>query len=78
MNKKDCFHLGKIAKLHGFKGEVSLHLDVTNPEDYASLDALFIDINNHLTPFFVESLKLKNKVLEKGILSIKYLLFLLL
>ncbi len=60
MNKKDCFHLGKIAKLHGFKGQVSLFLDVTNPADYSSLDAIFIDINNHLTPFFIDSIKLKN------------------
>ncbi len=60
MEKKDCFHLGKIAKLHGFKGEVSLLLDVTNPEDYSGLDAVFIDINNHLTPFFIDSIKLKN------------------
>lgn len=61
MDKADCFHLGYIAKLHGFKGEVSLFLDVTNPEDYATLDAMFIDLNGQLTPFFVESLKLKNK-----------------
>ena len=60
MNKADCFYLGYVAKLHGFKGEVSLFLDVTNPADYASLDAVFIDINDQLTPFFVESLKLKN------------------
>lgn len=60
MNKADCFHLGYIAKLHGFKGEVSLFLDVTNPEDYASLDAIFIDLNDLLTPFFIESIKLKN------------------
>lgn len=68
MNKKDCFHLGRVAKLHGFKGEVSLFLDVTNPEDYRSLDAVFIDINNHLTPFFIESLKLKNK----GFAAVKF------
>ena len=61
MNKADCYHLGHIAKLHGFKGEVSLFFDVTNPEDYAGLDAVFIDINDQLTPFFVESIKLKNK-----------------
>lgn len=61
MNKADCFHLGYIAKLHGFKGEVSLFLDVTNPEDYHSLDALFIELNGQLTPFFIKSLKLKNK-----------------
>lgn len=60
MNKADCFHLGYIAKLHGFKGEVSLFLDVTNPEDYASLDAMYIDLNDFLTPFFITSIKLKN------------------
>ncbi len=61
MNKADCFHLGYVAKLHGFKGEVSLFLDVTNPEDYSSLDAVFIEINGQLTPFFITSLKLKNR-----------------
>ena len=61
MNKADCFHLGYVAKLHGFKGEVSLFLDVTNPEDYRTLDAIFIDLNDQLTPFFLESFKLKNK-----------------
>ena len=61
MTKADCYHLGYVAKLHGFKGEVSLFLDVTNPEDYKSLDAVFIEINNQLTPFFIESFKLKSK-----------------
>lgn len=60
MKKADCFYLGYVAKLHGFKGEVSLFLDVTNPSDYSTLDAVFIDINDQLTPFFVESIKLKN------------------
>lgn len=68
MNKADCFELGYVAKLHGFKGEVSLFLDVTNPSDYASLDAVFIEINQQLTPFFVESLKLKNK----GFAAVKF------
>lgn len=61
MNKADCFNLGYVAKLHGFKGEVSLFFDVTNPNDYASLDAVFIDLNGLLTPFFVENIKLNNK-----------------
>jgi len=61
MHKADCFHLGYIAKLHGFKGEVSLFLDVTNPADYTTLDALFVDLNNQLTPFFVESIQLGSK-----------------
>lgn len=68
MNKADCFHLGYVAKLHGFKGEVSLFLDVTNPEDYETLDAVFIEINGQLSPFFVESFKLKNK----GFAAVKF------
>lgn len=61
MNKADCFHLGYVAKLHGFKGEVSLFLDVSNPHDYAGMDAVFIELNGHLTPFFIEQMKMKNK-----------------
>lgn len=61
MQQSDCFQLGYIAKLHGFKGEVSLFLDVTNPEDYATLDAFYIELNGTLTPFFVERFALKNK-----------------
>jgi 16S rRNA processing protein RimM len=61
MKKTDCFQLGYIAKLHGFKGEVSLFLDVTEPERYASLDAFYIDINDQLIPFFIERIKLKSK-----------------
>jgi 16S rRNA processing protein RimM len=61
MNKADCFHLGHIAKLHGYKGGVSLFLDVTNPSDYTALDSVFIDIDNNLTPFFVESMRMTTK-----------------
>jgi 16S rRNA processing protein RimM len=61
MNKADCFHLGYVAKLHGYKGEVSLFLDVTNPEDYTGLDAVYIELGGQLTPFFIENFKLKNK-----------------
>jgi 16S rRNA processing protein RimM len=68
MEKADCFHLGYVAKLHGYKGEVSLFLDVTNPEDYETLDAVFIEINGQLTPFFIVSLKIKNK----GFAAVKF------
>jgi 16S rRNA processing protein RimM len=68
MNKADCFHLGYVAKLHGFKGEVSLFLDVTNPEDYGTLEAVFIEINGQLSPFFIQEFKLKNK----GFAAVKF------
>jgi len=63
MTIKDCFFLGTVAKLHGFKGEVSLFLDVSNPSDYQQLTSVFIEIDGALIPFFIEHLKVKIKVL---------------
>ncbi|MGM0479453.1 MAG: ribosome maturation factor RimM [Bacteroidota bacterium] len=60
MKKADCFQLGHVAKLHGYKGEVSLFFDTSHPEDYANLDAIFIELNGHLTPFFIEEIDLRS------------------
>jgi len=68
MNKADCFNLGYVAKLHSYKGEVSLFFDATNPEDYANLDAVYIDIDGILTPFFVERIEMK----DKGFAKVKF------
>ena len=67
MDKANCFHLGYVAKLHGFKGEVSLFLDVTNPSDYDDLEMIFVDLNDQLTPFFIEHSKVRNN----GYLTVK-------
>lgn len=67
MDKANCFHLGYVAKLHGFKGEVSLFLDVTNPNDYDDLEMIFVDLNDQLTPFFIEHSKIRNN----GYLTVK-------
>jgi 16S rRNA processing protein RimM len=68
MTIKDCFFLGTVAKLHGFKGEVSLFLDVSNPSDYQQLTSVFIEIDGALTPFFIEHVKVKNK----GFITVKF------
>lgn len=68
MNKADCFNLGYVAKLHSYKGEVSLFFDATNPEDYATLDAVYIDLDGILTPFFVERIDMK----DKGFAKVKF------
>lgn len=67
MNKENFFQLGSIAKLHGFKGEVSLFLDVTNPEEYTELKTVFVEMNGFLTPYFIDNVKLKNK----GFITVK-------
>ena len=61
MQKEDCFYLGKIARKHSFKGELVLKLDTDEPEHYAELNAIFIDLNRQLIPFFIEK-----SLLQKG------------
>lgn len=68
MDLKDSIYIGQIAKLHGYKGGVSLFLDVTHPEEYKDIESFFIEMNGILTPFFIESFKLKNK----GFAAIKF------
>lgn len=53
--------IGHISKLHGYKGEVSLFLDVTYPEDYHKIELIFLEMDGIPTPFQVVSLKSMNK-----------------
>jgi 16S rRNA processing protein RimM len=67
MKKEKCFYLGKIVKKYSFKGEVLAKLDTDQPDIYENLDALFIDINNNLIPFFVE----KSQLHKSNLLRLK-------
>jgi 16S rRNA processing protein RimM len=68
MKKEDCFYLGKIVKKYSFKGEVLLKLDTDQPELYEYLDALFLDINNSLIPYFIE----KSQLHKSNLLRLKF------
>ncbi len=59
MNKEDCFYLGIIARKHSYKGEVVIVIDSDEPELYANIDAVFVELNHKLIPFFVEEIKLQ-------------------
>ncbi|HET6244484.1 MAG: 16S rRNA processing protein RimM [Bacteroidetes bacterium] len=61
MHKKDCFYLGHTVKLHGYKGELSIKLDVDNPWEYKELESVFIEIDEQLIPFFIKQIDVKDK-----------------
>jgi 16S rRNA processing protein RimM len=61
MIKDLCYQLGYITKLHGLQGEVTAFFDVDVPEEYENLESVFVDINNKLVPFFIETLDITPK-----------------
>lgn len=54
MRKDDCFQLGHISRLHGFKGSVIAVFDTDRPEAYQNLESVLIDWDDELIPFFIE------------------------
>ncbi|MDR2906384.1 MAG: ribosome maturation factor RimM [Bacteroidales bacterium] len=60
MNISDCFYLGHITKPFGYKGEVDIFLDVDEPQHYAKLDAVFVELKGQLIPYFIEHIRLKD------------------
>ena len=58
MKKEECFYLGKIVKKYSFKGELLAKLDTDQPQLYENIEALFLDINNRLIPYFVMTSRL--------------------
>lgn len=59
MNINACFKVGYIMKPHGLKGEVTLSLDPDFPGDNAAVDTLFIERQNRLVPYFIESISVR-------------------
>lgn len=61
MQKSECFALGKITKTHALKGEVIIYLDVDAPEDYADLEAVFLEVKGQLVPYVIEHINIRGK-----------------
>ena len=54
MHKKECFYLGKIVRKHSFRGEVVIKLDTDEPDLYADLNTVFVDLGKNFLPFFIK------------------------
>ncbi|MBP5547269.1 MAG: 16S rRNA processing protein RimM [Bacteroidales bacterium] len=66
MTQEQCYQLGKITKSFGFKGQVIFFLDVDTPEDYASLDAVFVEVKGNLVPYFIKEININgNKAIVR-------------
>lgn len=65
---KDHYYIGKIVRLHSFKGEVYAKLDVDNPSQYLEMGSVFLSIKNKLVPFFID----RSQFGSKGMLRIKF------
>lgn len=68
MKKQDCFLLGTIFKLHGYKGDVNIYNDNDIPLIFTNIDFLFVEINNELIPYFTYRVRPK----KKKILLVKF------
>ena len=68
MKKEDCFYLGKIIKKYSFKGELLAKLDTDQPELYTNLDAVFLNLNNTIIPFFIE----RSQLHKSDLLRLKF------
>lgn len=53
MNLNDCFLLGTIVKVHGFKGQLSVKLSKGIAEIPQKMEQLYLETNGKLVPFFV-------------------------
>lgn len=59
MTIEDCYKIGFIMKPHGLKGQVTIALDPEAPEDMSTVETIFVEVNERLLPYFVESISIK-------------------
>lgn len=59
MNIDSCYKIGLVLKPHGLKGEVTISIDPDTPNDFATLDAVFLASNDRLVPYFIQHVSVR-------------------
>ena len=67
MQKKDCFLVGTVFKLHGYKGDVNIYNENGIVFKLNTIQYFLIEKNNTLIPFFIQKIRYKkaNIILTK-------------
>ena len=55
--KNEYYYLGHITKPFGIKGQLCCYFDTDEPEKYANLDAVFIDLDDEKLPYLIEDIQ---------------------
>ena len=58
MLKKDCFLIGSVFKLHGYKGNMVIFNEKNLSFKINEMKYFFIDLDNILVPFFIEKISI--------------------
>jgi 16S rRNA processing protein RimM len=53
MTVEECYKIGYVLKPHGLKGGVSISIDAGIPNDFSTLDAIFLGEGDSLVPYFI-------------------------
>lgn len=56
---KDYYPIGRIARPHGLKGEVTVTISPGLTYELASIEVLFLKIGDHFVPYFIEAISEK-------------------
>jgi 16S rRNA processing protein RimM len=68
MKLENCFYLGYVSKIKGYKGEVNIFLDVDFPNDYSEMESVFVVLNDKPIPFFIDRIQ----ITRKGFATVKF------
>jgi 16S rRNA processing protein RimM len=59
MDSNDCYKIGFVLKPHGLKGQVTIAIDTGVPNEISQLDAVFLEIEGRMVPYFIDSISIK-------------------
>ena len=55
--KNEYYYLGHITKPFGIKWQLCCYFDTDEPEKYANLEAVFIDLDDEKLPYLIEDIQ---------------------